>query len=404
MVGKRAILLVAVLLSNLAIVAGVVALEWSPLTLVSLFVGDALLGIGRILLERLFAVRPRGDAVPSYGPYPVLDDLFESLLDKRGSIRVSDRIPRVYPGNLPFVLEQWVSLLGTGVLFTTTWFALGPPEGGLHVSLVVVLLAFVTKHSLIIATWASAGVYEQASVATVRPREILYTVLVAWIALVFLAPLPGEYTAIAAILPVAPKLLFDFREAGIGPEPLVFDPSSDTTVEPIPTPAGKPRHVFRTDDRAVFNRAARFGVFYAFWPGLFLIGPIVLIGFLADSLAVILFGIVGGVSITFSISYLVLWLGHANVEYRVYEDRLVAHDQFLDTPQWAISLDDVQTISTGENVLDALRLPPLIPIPFDTVPVDIERSTDEDRRLEYLERPDEFVRTVREISVGCTRK
>lgn len=134
-------------------------------------------------------------------------------------------------------------------------------------------------------------------------------------------------------------------------------------------------------------------------PGLYLIGAFGLFGFISGSLKIIAIGIavgtVAALVIALSVSYLIMWLGQAHVEYRVYDDILVAYDRYLEKSQWVVPFEDIRTVSTGENVLDTLLLPPLIPVPFEKVPVEIERTTGDDFKLEYLEQPQEFVRTIR---------
>lgn len=399
---KRGRLLAVVLLSNFAIVAGTVVFGWSQFTIALLFVADSLLVVARLLLERLFAGRPRGDATPPSLPYPVLDILFEDVLDKRGAIRVSDRLPRLYPRNLPFVLGQWIVVFWLAVLASVTWLALAPLDGGLDISLVLVLPLFVAKHALIIDTWAAIGIYERASARTVRrSRELLFTVFITCFVVFSLSAQSEDLlqVTVATMVLLVPKLLFDCRDAGIGPSLLVFDPSDDTTIEPVAAPAGKPRHVFRNDERVVSSWAIYLGLFYTVFPGLFFIVLPGLVGLtvsLKTSFLGIAAGAIGTLLVAVATSLLVLWLGQANVEYRVYDDVLVAYDQYLDAPQWSVPFEDIRAISIGENALGWRILPLVNPLPFEKFPVEVARSTDEDLQFKYLDQPEEFVRTVRD--------
>ncbi|GAB7018899.1 hypothetical protein JCM18750_17600 [Halostagnicola bangensis] len=353
------------------------------------------------MLERLFAGKPRGDTTPPFGPYGEFEKFYENLLDKRGTIHIADWMPGLSPGNLPFVLAQWASLFVLTLLFVVTLYVVPLPEGSLDISLVLLLPLFVTKHASTVATWTEAGRYERASVTTVRPRAILYTVLVGFLAFLFLATQQDAHVgqiAAATTLLVVPKLLLDFREAGIGPNALIFDPSSETTASSVSVPPSESRYVFLTDRRAVFSRALYVGCLYTVYPGLLLIGAVGLVGVLPFNLAVgpavVTIAIVGTLLLSLSVVGVVVWLGHAFLEYRVYDDSLVAYDRYLEEPQWVVSFEDVTTVETTP--------PPLVfrHFPFVDVSIKLERISDQSLRIEYLEQPRKFARVVSEMMSG----
>ncbi|WP_459887289.1 hypothetical protein [Halostagnicola bangensis] len=396
MMKGKILLIPIILISNFAIIGGAAVFGWSPLTVVALFVFDALLGAIRISVERLFAGKPRGNAqVPTYPIFPTQPIyhgvIYESLLDKRGVIRLRDWIPKLYPRNIPYALEWWVFIAAFGFCLGITWLSFGPIAGTIDESFGLVLALITTRHVSIIVIWQTTNQYEQASAPTVRRRrELLFSFAIAFIAIVFVGSQPaGSAIIVAATIPLVPKLLFDFREAGIGPDLLVFDPSSDTATQPLPIPAREPRHVFQNGRRGVYNTALFLGVLHMLAPGLAIIAVFGLIAVFSQSLLVGLIGVIATLLIALSIDYVAMWLAYGNVEYRVYGEVLVAYDHYLEEPQWVVSSKDLTTITTKPEPLKSQIIPSV------NAPVEIECATDESFRLEYLDQPEEFVRSVR---------
>lgn len=398
---KRLRLFAVVLLSNLVIFLGSL-LSQSPYTLAILIVLDAAFGGVRILFERLAAGRPRGDAVPVMTPYRFLENLYEMVLDKRGWFRISERLPPLYPRNLPFVIDQWVVFFWLIPLVVLTWVGLEPLEGRLSLSMVPALCLFATKHYLIVDTWESMGVYEDATSRTIRrSRDLFFTGLLACFAIWMLSRAVPTATYVTATIMIIliPKVLFDCREAGLGPWPLTFDPSGDTVAESLSMPDGEPRYVFENDRRVVRDWGIHDGLSYAVILGIYLGGFLGLIGawtyvsavmaFLGVAVAVIVSPV-----IAVPTTLVVFWLGRANVEYHLYEEALVAYDRNLDTPQWIVPCTDVQSVSVGDDTLGWTILGVLNPFPFEKYPVGIERSGSENLRLRCLEDPEEFARIV----------
>ncbi|WP_152418750.1 MULTISPECIES: phosphomannomutase [Halorubrum] len=347
---------------------------------------DAALGTARILLERSLAGRPPGEAVPPDDPYNSFEQFYGYLLAKRGAIRVAHRLPALYPRNAPFVFSRHIVFFALGVLAALTAVYVRLPAGGIAPSLVAVLPFVVGKHLSILAGWHATGVYDRASAVTVRPRELLYTVLVglAAVLVAFAWPRGSEQVAAATALALVPKLAFDFREAGIGPCPLTFDPRAGATEEPVEVPAGTPDRVFGTDDRAVDREALAFGLVYAIYPGLLVTGPwgvaaVVSFDSLRITPATTALWVALTLVVTLSVTFPWMRLGCANVEYRVYEGSLVAYDAFLEEPQWVLS-DNVRAVSVDGDVR-------------------IRGYDGTERRIEFLERPNEFARSVRRALV-----
>ena len=253
-------------------------------------------------------------------------------------------------------------------------------------SLIVIFLVIVGKHLLILASWHTLGLYEQASVTTVRPREIMYTALIGAVAITILYPQPavsGRFIT-AAVVALVLKLVFDFREIGVGPDQLIFDPRANTAEKLVEAPDGNFDRVFETNNRAVYREGAVFGLFYSIYPGLFITGLwglaiVIQFDSITINLVTLLFWVgftVAGISL---LAVWWMWIGCANVEYRVFEDDLVAYDTYLGEPQWTLS-DEIVSVSENERVI-------------------IQCQHRDDRQVEFLERPDEFVHFVRRVLI-----
>lgn len=407
MIRRRAVLVLLVLVSNAAIIAGAVAFEWKALTIVALFVADGLLGLIRISLERAFARRPAPDDYPPLSIMRLYDLWIEHIMNKRGTMQLNTRLPQVTARNLLYALPIWNGIVVVSVILGSIWY-LASPVASIELTLITILPLIVAKHSWIISDWSNNGSYERSSPKTVRPRSVLYS-LVLFSGIVFsVAGQPPDLVVAATVLVIGPKLLFDFREAGIGPWPLTFDPTSDTEAEQISPPTGVTRHVFQTDNRALFSWASlglglvsvvTFGLFVFFlaamliWPLMDVLTESLSLGGTADLTSTIVLALVPAVGIPLGVNWLILWLGHANVEYRLYDDELVAYDRYLEEPQWVVPFDNIESISTTEKSIVEARLIPSAPSVFTTV--ELECTTDEDRRVEFLAQPDDFVRLVR---------
>lgn len=384
------------------IVAGAGVYSWSPLTIVVLFTCDALFGYSRIQFERLAAGRPRGNGTPHFGTHGELESFYRLVLNKRGAICVADWLPKLYPRNIPFVLQH-LSVLGVaGMAIAVALYYGMRPAGSIDHSVIIVLPFIFLKHAIIVRIWTADGVYDQASVSTVRPHEVLYTVLVTGVAIFIVGIQPDAtgHVVEASIYAIVVKLPFDHREAGIGPRWLTFDPSSETTDEPLALPAGTPQHVFETDTRAIRRAAVLDTVLHTISMGLFVVGiyGLIVVWLLELStlsfVAILVIWITSSFVLAFVVTYPVFWLGPMHAEYRLYENALVAYDRYLNEPQWRLPVSEIQTVTVNESSLDSRFLP------HYPTPVYIEQSARMERKLQYLERPHEFQRVIRQQMDG----
>ncbi|ADQ69175.1 hypothetical protein [Halogeometricum borinquense] len=396
---RRVRLFLIVLFSNLFIFLGALFSQ-SQFTIAVLFVVDALLGIGRILFERLAAGRPRGDAMPPMDWVRFFEDLYDAVLDKRGHLHLSDRLPPLYPRNIPFVIDQWIIFWVLSPVVMLTWQGLEPLAGGFALSAVPTVCLLAAKHYLIVDTWQSMGMYEDSGAQTIRrSRELLYTAFIACFAVLVVSnadPTTVSVTA-ATMVVFMPKLPFDFREAGIGPWPLTFNPGSDNTEQPLPTPDSEPRSMFGNDKRVVRNWAIHDGLVYAFGRGFefALFFFLLLVWGLTPALYGIAVVLVVSPLVFAPVTLITIWLGRANVEYRLHDDALVAYDTYLDEPQWTLEYTEISSLSVADDSRRWKFLSVFDPLPADQFPVEIQCSTSENLRLRGLEKPEEFARTLR---------
>src|SRR6056297_3349568 len=84
---QKLVLLCNILALNLILITGALFSE-SPLTLAVVFTLDALIGIARILYERLAAGSPPDDEPPAMTPLRFLEPLYDVVINKRGNFRI----------------------------------------------------------------------------------------------------------------------------------------------------------------------------------------------------------------------------------------------------------------------------------------------------------------------------
>lgn len=400
--GRKAPLLITSILLNLVLITGALFSE-SAVTIALLFTLDALIGIIRILYERSAAGRPVGDASPAMTHLRFLEGLYETVADKRGSFQLSNWIPPAYPRNLPYVIDQWSVFFWLVPLAALTWGVLEPFEGHVGVTLIPALVLIGRKHYLILRTWSAAGIYASASARTIRgSRELLYTAALACFAVWGLAAAPPDPARVTAttVLVCLPKFLFECRECGIGPWPLTFTPTTDNIERELSVPERSPQQIFDNERRVVRAWGIHDGLSYALLLAIYLSGILGMVGavvYESAGVAVLGVGIALFVSPLIAIPtvFVVVWLGYANEEYRLHEDELVAYDSFLEEPQWVVPLEDISSVSVGDNPLGWDILGRFNPLPFTKYPVKVKRQTGEDLQFKALADPDGLARAIR---------
>jgi hypothetical protein len=391
--------LAAVLGSHLAVLA-VTAVSGSALTAVCLFAADATLASLRIVFERLAAGRPQTGRPPGSDPYNLVDDLHDAAADRRGRVQTPGSMPPVYPRNVPYAVESCVLLYPLLVVAFPVWLA--APPGGLSLLAVPGVAAIAAKHYVIVEARTSAGVYETASPRRIRPnRGVLFAGLLSGTATVTLSAAAGPAAVTAtAMAVVAPWLLFDCRQAGFGPRRPAT--TGDAVDRPLSTPDGPPHATLVHDSHAVRRNAVGSGVVYALSAGLSVLLPVaVLAGATHAYWLVAAMVVVLPVSVVLPATALVRWMAESHVEYRFYDDAVVAYDTLLDTAQWVAPAADVRSVSVADPT--PVWRSSLAVLPDDDPVVRIERATGETVVLRRLADPEGFERAYRHGSETAAR-
>lgn len=343
---------VPVLLANLVPLVGVVTLGWDASVLVVLYVVEALLSLALAGFEALFAQRhppSERDGVVSVGE--------ADLTDKRGSVAVVSWLPPVYPRNVPFV---------AGVVTSVGWF-----------SLFVVLLIVSTVDAgaalarpgvlLSLAGLVVTGVGESAreyfagrEYETVSPYGVIETPARRVFFLVFLV-LPvaesGGLVLLAAL--VVGKVAVEYSghraesgETGRLTGWLAGPDEADEQPDPVSVPEGDPAAAFPTDRRtallaATFRTIQGVAPFYAVFCCFAWFGAVALLA--GDDPGLVAWAVLGVPALALYCGTLGVHVGssyvrYAPLEYRRYDDRVVAYDTWLDEPQWSAPVDHLHNV------------------------------------------------------------
>ena len=413
----RVLLGVAVVSSNVGILAGVLLLGWSPATVFVLLLIDCLGGAFRMAIERTFAGRPPNDdqqtllmriwlnvlavvAVLSRRPTKTtiergaLENIYQGLLEKRGKLVLPtkgrrkplsplQRVPPVtgtglcvYPRNLLYALDlkfPAVPWLVIGVGWWSAWTTTGAllPAGSLEMTALALVPLLLGRHALVVYTWHRTGRYEHAAPTTIRRhREFVFGGVVAGLALYVVAG-ASDLTQIVFLLAgvLLLKLLFDLRDAGIGPWPFTPKTRVWTVIETIPDAAGSPQECFTTRKLAMYKQHVVVSL------------AVVCLATLSNYIPewrTLLLGVcvVAGVVLLFDV--LARWLVHANLQYRVYDGVVVVYDQLLNETQWRLDADEINGVRTDQ----------------ETVIIEQRGTYDNERPVKYLAAPAAFTSAI----------
>lgn len=369
---------------------GALCFGWSLHTVLVLYWVEAGLAFVRYSFEGLFAEHPRADRY--HGQLVPL----ERLEQKRGHVRVSERLPPLYPRNVPFVLQ---GLFAGGFLWLLAgvWVVSFRPDGALAGDVlgsgVVALSAGLTLFGTIFCYgFATAESfrekrYETVSALSVVSRRDVFGVVV----LAFFAPIVGEPTGWRAFglettlaLFVAARLAFSLAEAGIPVLRRLRQRESDFVgeAETIRVPTDEPVGRVETDTRAITQYAVLFGTLLAVFP------PTIVFAIVGGLVGNFLGGPIGGVTgallvvATRSLVEIpVMRLVSDNVEYRVYDEAIVAYDTKLDEPQWRLPRDEITDVVVFDGPLRGL-------LPEGFGKMKIKCRDGEYERLPFLSDPD----------------
>ncbi|EMA30591.1 DUF6498-containing protein [Halobiforma nitratireducens] len=361
-----------ILLANLIPLVGVLVYGWEPSTLVVIYALEVILAFPLAAVKALFAGQPPQaeelETDEDEGDSSVIDVGNTDLARKHGSVSVVSWLPPVYPRNLPFIgailfVTVWVVLFVVGALSeVAAEDALAQPVVWLSVAGLLLGQGLETWHE-----YLRGGRYETTSpyaVIETPARQGFFLM----IALLFVAEAGG--IAVLATF-VAVKLLVDwsaFRATHGGGGRLtgwLAGPENEEEREGPEQPRipdADPDARFETHTRtvaltAVFHTLVKPAPFYA--------GMVVLAWFV--TLAVL--GGSGGFALLLSVGIslaafvaLVAFLvaktaervfEYAALEYRRYDDRLVAYDAWVEEPQWSVPCNEIRDVTVvGDRLPD----------------------------------------------------
>ncbi|MDS0295318.1 DUF6498-containing protein [Halogeometricum luteum] len=346
-----------VLAANVLPLAGVVWFGWEPETLVAVYALELLVMLPFAGVKALFAGQPPASDREN-GVFSVSES---DLAGKRGSVIVHDRLPPVYPRNVPFT----VAVVSGGVW--VGFFVLAP------VSEVVAVLDILGRPGVLLSvvglvagqvvetahTYFLSGRYAEVSpyaVVEIPARQGLFLSM-----LLFVVTLGGPTSVLVAFVVV--KVLVEWsgvraERGGTGRlTGWLSGPDSDTTTDSLDVPAGRPSATVGVDRRsvaaaAVWRVVSETGPFYVVLAGFVWLGVPAFLGGGAPSLSLwIASGLAGllllGLMLAGDIVEVVL-VDRWTTYYRI-EDLLVVHDRLTDEPQWTTPLDELRDATVVET-------------------------------------------------------
>ncbi|SDQ20049.1 DUF6498-containing protein [Natronobacterium texcoconense] len=357
-----AVRFVPILLANLVPLVGVLAYGWEPSTLIVIYALEVILALPLAAVKALFAGQP-----PRIEELETDEDESDSsvisvgntdLARKRGSVELVSWLPPVYPRNLPFVgavlfATVWVVLFVVGALAEiAVGEALTRPEVWLSVAGLMVGQGLETWHD-----YLRDGRYETASpyaVIETPARQGFFLMAV----LLFVAEAGG--IAVLATF-VAVKLLVDwsaFRATHGGGGRFTGWLSGPENAGELPNPPqlpdGDPDARCRTHTRTVLLTGLLSTLVKPapFYTGMVLLAWFVTLAVLGSSgeYTIVLTAVVTLGALAALVAFLASKtaehvLEYAPLEYRRYDDRLVAYDTWVEEPQWSVPIHEIRDVS-----------------------------------------------------------
>ncbi|AKU09404.1 DUF6498-containing protein [Haloferax gibbonsii] len=339
-----------VLSANLLPLAGVLWFGWNPGTLLAVYVLELLFLFPLSGVKALFAGRPPTSSRED-GVFSLSDN---DLVDKRGSVTVHDRLPPVYPRNVPFATAvvgggAWVGVFLLAPLseVVSVLDVLARPEAVVSVAaLVVGQVGETAAEFLRRDRYAERSPY---ALVEIPARQAMFLAC-----FLFVVILGGATVALAGFVFV--KLLFEwsgFRAEQGGGGRLtswLSGPDSDATRGEIDVPDGRPSVAIDADRRAVvaaavWRAATTTGPFYVTMAAMVWIGGTAFVVEGTPSLAVwVGFGLFGLCLLAFMLAGDIVEsvLASGWLTYRRFGDRLVVHDRLTNESQWAAAVGDLR--------------------------------------------------------------
>ncbi|NHN58415.1 MULTISPECIES: DUF6498-containing protein [Halorussus] len=346
-----------VLLTNLPPLVGVLWFDWNPETLVAVYALELLVMFPLAGAKALFAGRPPVSDRES-GVFSVSES---ELVDKRGSVTIHDRLPPMYPRNVPFVTAvvsggAWICFFIVAtvseVVAVTEIFR--RPEVLTSVAALVVGQLVETAN-----TYIGSDQYADHSPYAVVETPARQGFFLAFLLLVVTAG--GPTVVLAGFVLV--KVLFEwsgFRAESDGGGRITgwfSGPESDSTVDSLDVPGYRPSATVDVDRRAVAAAAVRRGVttvgpLYVTMTTVIWVGTI---GVLTEGTASLTLWV--GVGLVALLLFVLMLAGEIVEDvlasgwmtYRRIGDRLVAYDRLTDDPQWVAPVGGLRDAAVVET-------------------------------------------------------
>ncbi len=402
-----------ILLANLLPLAGVLWLGWEPATLVFVYGLEILLSLVLAGGKALFAQRP-----PPTDRDGVVSVSDASLTAKRGSVRLSDSLPPIYPRNVPFALGVIGGLVLYGVFLVVV------------LSLTLESGSELTRPDVLLGIGALVGgqlletrrqyfgrrEYERVSpyaVVETPARQLFVLVFV----LIPLAPALGSTGVLAVVICL--KLLVEwssFRAShDTGTESAAnrfvarfvgwFAGPTESAAErdPVRAPETPPDERIRPARNALLVEGALLSIWTVafFVPFFGTIWLFIVLAITAWSGSLLLFwlGVVASallLVVALGIRIVTHYLEYGTLEYQRRGDYIVAYDRVLEEPQWASSIYRLRDVTVvGDRVTDRVLGTRTIRATTGI------RSTETERRLGPVADPERLVE-VFELPVATT--
>jgi len=338
-----------VLSANLLPLVGVLWFGWDPETLLAVYALELLLLFPLSGVKALFAGRPPSSSREG----GVLSRSESDLVDKRGSVTIHDRLPPVYPRNVPFATAvvgggAWVGVFLLAPLseVISVFDVLARPEAVVSVAALVVGQVGETAAAFLRGDrYAGRSPY---ALVEIPARQAMFLAC-----FLFVVVLGGATVALAAFVLV--KLLFEWsgfradRGGGGRLTGWLAGPDSEATRDSLDVPDGRPAVEINVDRRAVVTAAVwravtTTGPFYVTMAAMVWIGGTAFVAEEASLAVWVGFGLFGLALLAFMLAGDVVedTLASGWLTYRRFGGRLVAHDRLTGEPQWATAVGDLR--------------------------------------------------------------
>ncbi|KZN23536.1 hypothetical protein A4G99_11565 [Haladaptatus sp. R4] len=355
---RRLLSLLPVLVVNLFPLVGVFSFGWTATTVVALYWVEMGIVACWSIPKSLFARRV--DVVSSLR-FPLLE-----LLEKRGGKSLWRGGPPAYVRNVPFAVMQ----VGILLFVWLAWglFLLAQLDVGSALSPMVLWTVVIAGFGMAVGRGIEfrreyLGEKRYAEISPRIAQQATARHMVVFMMLLFVANTAGTRTAsrFAVVVIVTIKLLtelYRFRSEYVRPDSggllgRFFSLDTGDLPSSVSAPSGNPDERFRPDSRAVFTSCLVPGLSGLVSRAGYLAILVTLLGMLVFGWVGVAVGLVSIVPIVLgkTLSYYAL---RGTVEYRRYDDELVAYDYWLDEPQWRIGLDELDGSSIPRQVTSRL--------------------------------------------------